>query len=170
MMGGLNALPLSGNVASPAIPRRVSFVVRGAGLATSAHAADADKAVDAIKTASPIKHVIIIVGENRSFDHLFATYVPRSNDERVRNLLSESIVNAGGSPGRNLARLINSRSWLPPNGGQYFISTDKNQRGFTICSPLLTWTNANSLAAGVLSLPCGEAGLIGQASVYRVIR
>ena len=24
-------------------------------------------------TASPIKHVIIIVGENRSFDHLYAT-------------------------------------------------------------------------------------------------
>ena len=39
-----------------------------------------------IKTASPIKHVIIIVGENRSFDHLFATYVPKSRDERVLNL------------------------------------------------------------------------------------
>jgi phospholipase C len=65
------------------------------GLATSAHAADADKAVDAIKTASPIKHVIII-GENHSFDHLFATYVPRSKDEKVRNLLSEGIVNADG--------------------------------------------------------------------------
>ncbi len=25
------------------------------------------------QTATPIKHVIIIVGENRSFDHLFAT-------------------------------------------------------------------------------------------------
>ena len=33
------------------------------GLSHSAHAADPDKAVDAIKTASPIKHVIIIVGE-----------------------------------------------------------------------------------------------------------
>jgi phospholipase C len=26
-------------------------------------------------TATPIKHVIVIVGENRTFDHLFATYV-----------------------------------------------------------------------------------------------
>ena len=26
------------------------------------------------KTASPIKHVIVILGENRTFDHLFATY------------------------------------------------------------------------------------------------
>jgi phospholipase C len=28
------------------------------------------RADDALKTATPIKHVIIIVGENRSFDHL----------------------------------------------------------------------------------------------------
>lgn len=26
------------------------------------------------KTASPIKHVIVILGENRTFDHQFATY------------------------------------------------------------------------------------------------
>ncbi len=28
------------------------------------------------QTATPIKHVIVIIGENRSFDHVFATYVP----------------------------------------------------------------------------------------------
>ena len=39
---------------------------------------------------SPIQHVIVIVGENRSFDHLFATYVPQSG-EAVNNLLSEQI-------------------------------------------------------------------------------
>ena len=45
---------------------------------------DADQnSIEQIRTASPIKHVIIIVGENRSFDHLFATYVPKSDDERV---------------------------------------------------------------------------------------
>ena len=27
-------------------------------------------------TTSPIKHVIVIIGENRSFDHVFATYEP----------------------------------------------------------------------------------------------
>jgi phospholipase C len=42
--------------------------------------ADPDKSVDRIPTASPIKHVIIIVGENRSFDHLFATYVAKNPD------------------------------------------------------------------------------------------
>src|SRR5580704_17428169 len=66
-------------------------------------AADPDKAVDKTKTATPIKHVIIIVGENRSFDHLYATYVPKKRDEKVLNLLSEGIVNADGTPGPNFA-------------------------------------------------------------------
>jgi phospholipase C len=52
------------------------------------------------KTQSPIKHVIVIIGENHSFDNVFATYVPKKG-ERVWNLLSEDIVNEDGSPGRN---------------------------------------------------------------------
>ena len=43
------------------------------------------------ETATPIKHVIVIVGENRSFDHVFATYVPKSGDG-VDNLLSKGII------------------------------------------------------------------------------
>src|SRR5215471_9595750 len=54
-------------------------------------------------TVTPIKHVIVIVGENRSFDHLFATYVPKPG-ETVNNLLSEGIVNADGSPGANYSQ------------------------------------------------------------------
>jgi len=53
-------------------------------------------------TASPIKHVIVIVGENRTFDHLFATYQPKAG-ETVNNLLSEGIIKADGSPGANFA-------------------------------------------------------------------
>jgi phospholipase C len=54
-------------------------------------------------TTTPIKHVIIIVGENRSFDHLYATYTPPSGDS-VMNLLSEGIVNADGTPGPNFSK------------------------------------------------------------------
>jgi phospholipase C len=64
-----------------------------AAAANEAHTADS-------ATATPIKHVIIIVGENRSFDHLFATYVPTAG-ESVNNLLSEEIINSDGSPGPN---------------------------------------------------------------------
>ncbi len=54
-------------------------------------------------TSSPIKHVIVIVGENRSFDHVFATYVPKKG-ETVWNLLSEGIVKSDGTPGPNFAK------------------------------------------------------------------
>jgi len=78
------------------------------------HGADPDAATHQLKTATPIKHVIIIVGENRSFDHLFATYKPKSKNEKVLNLLSEGIVNADGSPGPISSRAINSRSYPRP--------------------------------------------------------
>ena len=51
-------------------------------------------------TRTPIKHVIVIIGENRSFDHVFATYEPKAG-EKVDNLLSKGIVNADGTPGPN---------------------------------------------------------------------
>ena len=55
-------------------------------------------------TTSPIKHVIVIIGENRSFDHVFATYVPK-NGQSVDNLLSKGIItldpNNNAIPGPN---------------------------------------------------------------------
>jgi phospholipase C len=57
-------------------------------------------------TASPIKHVIIIIGENRSFDHVFATYKPARSEDKVLNLLSEGIVKADGSPGVNYGKAL----------------------------------------------------------------
>jgi phospholipase C len=53
-------------------------------------------------TTTPIKHVIVIIGENRSFDHVFATYKPKAG-ETINNLLSEGIVNADGTPGPNFS-------------------------------------------------------------------
>jgi len=47
---------------------------------------------------SPIQHVIVLIGENRTFDHVFATYIPR-HGESVSNLLSKGIVNGDGTPG-----------------------------------------------------------------------
>ncbi|MGA7047321.1 MAG: alkaline phosphatase family protein, partial [Candidatus Sulfotelmatobacter sp.] len=46
---------------------------------------------------TPIQHVIVIFGENRSFDQVFGTYVPRDG-QTVHNLLSEGIVDANGAP------------------------------------------------------------------------
>ena len=57
-------------------------------------------AEDDHRTATPIKHVIVIIGENRTFDHVFATYRP-GHGEHVSNLLSKGIVNEDGTPGPN---------------------------------------------------------------------
>ena len=53
--------------------------------------------MDNQKTQSPIKHVIVILGENRTFDHLFATY-EQGRGEHVDNLLSKGIINKDGTP------------------------------------------------------------------------
>ena len=59
------------------------------------------------RTNSPIKHVIVIIGENRSFDHVFATYVPKKAGETVDNLLSKGAIkldaNKNAIPGPNFA-------------------------------------------------------------------
>jgi len=54
-------------------------------------------------TVSPIKHVIVIIGENRTFDHVFGTYIPKSG-QSVFNLLSEKIVTINGTPGPNFSK------------------------------------------------------------------
>jgi acid phosphatase len=53
-------------------------------------------------TESPIKHVVVLLAENRSFDHTFGTYKPK-NGQTISNLLSKGIVNADGTPGPNFA-------------------------------------------------------------------
>jgi phospholipase C len=51
---------------------------------------------------TPIEHVIVIIGENRSFDHVYGTYVPTAG-QTVSNLLSKGIVTSSGKPGPNFA-------------------------------------------------------------------
>jgi phospholipase C len=67
---------------------------------------------------TPIEHVIIIIGENRTFDHVFATYVSKSGDS-VDNLLSKGIIKADGTPGPNFALAMqNSASDTNADGFQ----------------------------------------------------
>src|SRR5580704_10015653 len=115
---------------------------------------------DHMETASPIKHVIIIVGENRSFDHLFATYVPKSDDERVLNLLSEHIVKADGSPNENFAAAHQFQIASAPNGGKYFISSGAANKTLytTLPAPDLGGVQ-NPPAAAILGLRGGDPGL-----------
>jgi phospholipase C len=88
----------------------VSAALMGAALSFSLAAATvgfADEAskdpVEAAKTESPIKHVIILIGENRGLDHTFGVYKPKGRHQTISNLLSKGIVLEDGSPGPNFS-------------------------------------------------------------------
>ncbi len=74
-------------------------------------------------TATPIKHVIVIIGENRTFDNVYGTYAPK-HGQQVSNLLSRGIVSADGSPGWNHAAAAQFKV-NTINPVAYFVDTDK---------------------------------------------
>ncbi|MEX3843472.1 alkaline phosphatase family protein [Paraburkholderia sp. BR10882] len=84
----------------PAVPALLAAVSLAA-TALYCSAADSQSTANTSSiTATPIKHVIIIVGENRTFDHVFGAYQPRSG-QTIWNLLSRGIIRADGGPGPN---------------------------------------------------------------------
>ncbi len=84
-------------------------------------------------TASPIKHVIVIIGENRSFDHVFATYVPKHSTDTILNLLSEGIVKPDGTPGANYGKAL---QYSATDTDAYRLKPAKQP--YTILPPALT--------------------------------
>jgi phospholipase C len=56
-------------------------------------------------TTTPIKHVVVIIGENHSFDNVFATYRPAGH-QKIWNLLSKGIVTKAGAPGPNYKKAV----------------------------------------------------------------
>jgi phospholipase C len=81
-------------------------------------------------TRTPIKHVLYIIGENRTFDNVFATFKPDSG--HVWNLLSEGIVNADGSPGPNFAK---AQQWQASDTIGYSIAPTKTSAYLTLPPP-----------------------------------
>ena len=106
-----------------------------AGLTTvTAAASDGDaacattRAVDVVCSEpaprTPIKHVIVLIGENRTFDHTFGTYVPRAG-QTVSNLLSRGIIHADGTPGPNFA--LAAQSEAAAQSGYYISPATKTR-------------------------------------------
>src|SRR5260370_2426552 len=106
----------------------VAIALLGMGIARSASSADPSAATGRPTTASPIKHVIVVIGENQSFDHLYGTHVPPSGDS-ISNLLVKGIVRPDGAPGLHFAKAQQLTT-----SGQigYFISVaTKNKTRYT---------------------------------------
>ncbi|PPD49966.1 MAG: phosphoesterase [Methylobacter sp.] len=78
------------------------------------------------ETATPIQHVIVVIGENVTFDTLFGAYKP-AKGQTINNLLSRRIIRADGTPGSNFARalqlegvnLTDRYNARPPKGAPY---------------------------------------------------
>jgi phospholipase C len=73
---------------------------------------------EAVATESPIKHVIILIGENRGLDHTFGVYKPKGREQTISNILSKGIVNEDGSLGTNHAL---AQQFLVAPQAQYYI-------------------------------------------------
>jgi phospholipase C len=103
-------------------------------------------------TASPIKHVIVIIGENRSFDHLFATYKPVHSTDTILNLLSEGIVNADGSPGPNYSKAVQY------NGSDYdAYQVSPSKQPYTTLPPALVGGTSTPYVCQFLGITTGTS-------------
>jgi phospholipase C len=95
--------------------------------------AQSPQAAGSRATRSPIQHIILIIGENRSFDHVWATYKPHPG-QTINNLLSEGIVNADGSPGPNFAKALQNQA---SDTGSYQLDPG-GQTPYTVLPPAMT--------------------------------
>src|SRR5579859_3227446 len=84
-------------------------------------------------TTTPIKHVIVIIGENRSFDHIFGAYQPRPG-QAVFNLLSEGIIGADGLPGPNFGKAAQYRALVEGK----FESAPAHKQPYDMLPPAMT--------------------------------
>jgi phospholipase C len=108
---------------------------------------------DSSQTTSPIKHVIIIIGENRSFDHVFATYEPAHSNEKVLNLLSEGIVKADGTPGSNYNEAL---QYQANDTGTYKFNA-ASKKPYTVLPPVLVGGPSTPYVCQALGLTSGTS-------------
>ncbi|ATQ70363.1 MULTISPECIES: phospholipase C [Methylosinus] len=86
-------------------------------------------------TVTPIRHVIIIVGENHTFDNVFGTYQP-TGGQTVHNLLSQGIVNADGTPGPNFKL---ARQRIGSDESKYLVETPSPSAYSVLPQPWTTY-------------------------------
>ena len=92
------------------------------------------------KPRSPIEHVIVVVGENHTFDNVFGAWRP-PHGQRVSNLLSRGIVNADGSPGPRFELAAQS---IADGGHLYSIDPQRTGRYSTLPRPNNTYATGRA--------------------------
>ena len=128
---------------------------------TSGIAASKDPAAS-VKTKSPIKHVIILIGENRGFDHTFGVYKPKGRGQTISNLLSKGIVDIDGNPGTNYS--LSQQSSVSPQTS-YYIGVKKSAKTpYSVATNLMPQPNTNG-APSAQSATGAPFATIAEASV-----
>ena len=116
-------------------PRRAAVAtvfcaVMSCGLAAADDRADKGDAAHRVKTDTPIKHLIVLIGENWSFDSVFATYRPKQG-QTIANLLSKGVILKSGQPGPHF-RLSQQYQINTPFPATYFIDASLTPGGKTV--------------------------------------
>jgi phospholipase C len=142
-----------------AVATSLVALVANLGAPLPAAAQDHDKH----STATPIKHLIVIIGENRTFDHIFATYQPR-HGERVSNLLSKGIVNPDGTPGPNFF-LASQSSATDSSADGYQLNPSGNVT-YSVLPPVLAGGYSTAPFPDVATAKHFENGLPNDYYVY----
>lgn len=95
----------------------------GAALAMAIMCINAWAAPASSLAKSPLRHVIVIVGENHSLDNLFGVYRPDpGSGQTMMNLLAEGIVNADGTPGPQFNK---AEQWQADDRDKYSIAPSR---------------------------------------------
>ncbi|MGA7800784.1 MAG: alkaline phosphatase family protein [Gammaproteobacteria bacterium] len=87
------------------------------------------------RTRTPIEHLIVIIGENHTFDNVFAGYRPRRG-QHIENLLSEGIIKADGSPGPHFDKAVQQQA---SDTDKFSLSPDKTGAYATLPQPNTTY-------------------------------
>ncbi len=94
---------------------------------------DVDEAAS-VKTTSPIKHVIILIGENRGLDHTFGVYTPKGKGQTISNILSKGIVKKSGKPGANYS--LAQQYSVTPQSAYYIGAKPKDKIPYGSANPM----------------------------------
>jgi phospholipase C len=120
-------------------------------------------------TTTPIKHVIIVIGENHSFDNIFATYQPGDKTQHVWNLMSQQIVTPTGAPGANFAAAAQHQAMdndiyrlSPAQTGPFATLPQPN----TTLNPLLFSAAVQYGVASDPGLAAADQGLLNDGGIF----
>jgi phospholipase C len=109
----------------------------------------------AFHTASPIKHVIILIGENRGLDHTFGVYTPKGRGQTISNILSKGIVDRDGAPAKHYG--LAAQYAVSPQPTYYVGAPDNAKTPYNLAN-LMPQPNTNGAPQSPYSSIVNSAG------------